>query len=777
MKLAGVIRWISLSVLIVISSLSFAQNSSSYSSANPIPGPYVGRSDVVAVLDRLVDGDCTKSGSLAFACLLQARSAASDLQSPTKELANPFNLNVASRIRSTVESDLAQVGAQQSADSRLNKDFLVHKNSRVELVGIVNRMDRLFFTETENLPADKVNCGEVSAVYRFSYSDEKSLYSRLPVTLNIVFSARPSASTGAALRCSDIAQRWLDELELPNDRPVNDVVQSLTDPKKGIVSLLSGKDIKRIELNFQAYRVPALADKTGMGSTAEYVIRVFRWGVNTRVFMVSHLLNQIDRARLTGKPTGDQNSCNKGVSKPLLKKELETYLLSSRALKEIDSGTLNIPLKYLACRAVSVSPGGPMRSGNQPFWNTNVETQQILSDVEIQKALNTAVSSNSTFAFVKSPDDVRTRLNEMSCSGCHQTRAIAGFHFPGEDRNGKGSSFTNSVFLPGSAHFFGDQYRRLDLLKKIASGAKIVNTDLAASYSSRPHEKYSDATNSQLIGGWGGVCLRSEKNPGSLRQWGCRSPLKCVLLTESSNAPGIGTCVPESGNREIGDALQIGKISSKPFGVDFYKREEPKNSDALIPESALPKNPPNDNSYYGSHQEGYVGKSLTKEVCLSDADPIKCFRDKRDAQTGGFPNGMLRLSECKGLPNEATCALLAASGFNSCIAKIASGGKTLDQCFVESTAYAGVRACTAISPCRDDYICLKPMGYNLANGVELFQKRREITKSIFSDLDFGQKRPDDEWLKRNNGKGDQRGVCIPPYFVFQFRSDKHPPPQ
>ena len=33
------------------------------------------------------------------------------------------------------------------------------------------------------------------------------------------------------------------------------------------------------------------------------------------------------------------------------------------------------------------------------------------------------------------------------------------------------------------------------------------------------------------------------------------------------------------------------------------------------------------------------------------------------------------------------------------------------------------------------------------------------------------------WLGRNDGKGDPRGLCIPPYFVFQFRSDGHPLPQ
>ena len=43
---------------------------------------------------------------------------------------------------------------------------------------------------------------------------------------------------------------------------------------------------------------------------------------------------------------------------------------------------------------------------------------------------------------------------------------------------------------------------------------------------------------------------------------------------------------------------------------------------------------------------------------------------------------------------------------------------------------AGLRACDAATPCRDDYLCVR--------------------------LDAG------------------RGACIPPYFVFQMRVDGHP---
>jgi hypothetical protein len=46
---------------------------------------------------------------------------------------------------------------------------------------------------------------------------------------------------------------------------------------------------------------------------------------------------------------------------------------------------------------------------------------------------------------------------------------------------------------------------------------------------------------------------------------------------------------------------------------------------------------------------------------------------------------------------------------------VKSGTKSLNECFSERTSYAGMRACDVANPCRDDYICLRPMGYTAAN--------------------------------------------------------------
>jgi hypothetical protein len=602
------------------------------------------------------------------------------------------------------------------------------------------------------------------------------VFSRLPVTMNVVFPAVPRAWPGNPSNCTEVARRWQREMERPADRTAAQVVADLTDPDDGVLAMLDGHDIERVELNMQAYRIAASADETDLGSTAEYVIRVFRWSPDQRRFAVSFLTDQIDRARILGNSRGDANSCDPGVDRPISRTEFLAYLTRPAVLSDIDSGTLNIPTRFLACRATSRSPGGAYRSGNALFWNAADPAEQIVTDDQIRDAMRRAESPTRRFSFMRSPDDFRLRLGELSCTGCHQARAIAGFHFPGADR--PGTPVSNAVFLPGSPHFYGDQPRRSLILRRIARGEHLSHYDLASSYGSRPLNRFgAELANTELLGGWGGACLLPEAQNGSRREWSCRPGLQCATLFQSTNAPGMGTCVP-TGRPQIGDPMQWGQIVSTRYGFDIYRRTRPTpvgnwsdraNRDTRIPESAFPADPPAGNGYYAAHQEFYLGTKPIGNEPRAIQNQIR-----RDALTGGFPSGMLRLSECLGLPPEATCGLTASSGFNDCIGAVAKGPTTLADCFAERTSYAGMRACTSASPCRDDYICLRPIGYNLQNGHANFLARQ--SRVSYANDDFGRQEPDRAWLSRNGGRGDQRGICIPPYFVFQFRSDGHPRP-
>src|SRR5690606_21297391 len=94
----------------------------------------------------------------------------------------------------------------------------------------------------------------------------------------------------------------------------------------------------------------------------------------------------------------------------------------------------------------------------------------------------------------------------------------------------------------------------------------------------------------------------------------------------------------------------------------------------------------------------------------------------------GFPQGMCT-SSCAALGPLESCGLIVAlTPFNHCIAR----GEPFGDCVSGHGSPAGMAACDAAQPCRDDYICAR-------------------------------------------SPHDERGMCIPPYFLFQLRVDGHPP--
>jgi len=777
-RLAGGIVLIVASVSLTNAQQADNPHPSAYSTAIPqsLRGPFISDPAVVMALE------CPTSaceGRLNFARLMQARS-------PEENVAgqNPFNLAVAAKILATVKSDLTDVRTTAGAtEGQLNPDFLTDSGSRVELVGAINRMDRQFIKDpTVGLTHPQLACGEVSLIYRFSYSirDGKQA-SRLPVTLNMVFPALPSRavvrllapSKTRSVDCADIAQRWLDEGMKPAGRTPQQQAADLLDPANGPLAFIDGRDLIRLELNMQAYRKGASSDDTDFGTAAAYLIRVFKWEPHQKLFLPEFLRCQIDRTTVLCDPSDTKTAC---AEKQRRRKRLIRYLSRPDVMASIDKGTLEVPYDYgvLATRALSISPGGLQRSANQPYWKALTPSQEVISDAEIAAAMKKAHAAGVAFSFVKSADDFRTRLNETSCTGCHQTRAIAGFHFPGADR--PGTPAVNAVLLPGSPQFYGDQPRRKEIVTMMAKRLRrrLSEYELATSYSARPMKRFTDnLRDTQLIGGWGAACIISTALPATQRQWTCREELglACTQLFASANDPAVGTCVP-SGRPQVGDPLQRGNVVSTAFGIDKYTRSAPVSPDQRIPASVLPSPPPAGNAYYGAHQEFYEGDATSTDYAI-----------RRDALTGGFPAGMLRLSECIGLPPEATCGLIASSGFNGCIGRLATDPNyTIGTCFSNFTSYAGIRACDAGSPCRDDYICVMPIGYTPDTAEQLFKERaaRMATSPYFQQVngraydpnDFGQKSPDAAWIARN----DQRGLCIPPYFVFQFRSDGHPAP-
>lgn len=528
-----------------------------------------------------------------------------------------------------------------SASNRFSANLLNDRKSGFVLTGIVNRMDRAYRV------VDKIpllpTCGEVRFIYRFTYDvtvDGREVASRLPFTMAIVLNTR---DPDEPLNCAQIGQRWLDISQRSNDA---DLIAYL-DSKAGPLSYLRPVQVDRIEINAQLFRVPA-SGKAKFGGNAEYLLRIFRRSAPGKPFEVAQLENQIDRDRLLS-------------DRPLLD-AFKKWLFTEDRMKALDQGTLDIPSQYLATQAVSVSPGGSSRSENQPFYG-------LLKDAEIDAALAQFASSLKS---IKSRDGFARRLNDFTCSGCHQIRAIAGFHFPGADPDSEPAS--NAVHIPASAHFLADVPRRRDIISQFAT--KTV-PDFSRGFSARPDKKFQAALSStQLFDGWGSVCY----NGGdiSFKDWTCRTGLTCKVLDESSRNNGMGICV-SVGRARIGDPVEFGEVSYAAFGDDAYQRTQPPGP--TEPDNYSVPSPPSDRTDYVVAHQGF-----------RDAD-----------STGGFPGGNLRIRGCSNLPGEAVCGRVAATGFNRCIAQ----GRPFPEC-LRFTELAGLRACDRSNPCREDYICTAP---------------------------------------------------------------------
>ena len=103
---------------------------------------------------------------------------------------------------------------------------------------------------------------------------------------------------------------------------------------------------------------------------------------------------------------------------------------------------------------------------------------------------------------IRSVAGFERRLNDITCSGCHQTRGIGGFHFPGVDW--MAAKPANSTVVPASPHFFGDQIRRRDILTALRDGKR---PDYSRGFSSRPQLRGSaELAGTEYEDGWGAHC-------------------------------------------------------------------------------------------------------------------------------------------------------------------------------------------------------------------------------------------------------------------------------
>lgn len=407
------------------------------------------------------------------------------------------------------------IGVGDGFDIQLfDRANLKSANTRFVLAGIVNRMDRAYVSEE--------SCGEIRLIYRLARfetrPDGSNIATRLPMTFNLVMKARDAHQTdgnGKSVTCAEVARRWLDNGDWQG------LIGNRTVPDDAMID--------RIETNIQI----SIAPKSALHDfRSDYLLKVFKYDPVTKTFEESTLENQIDRDRI--------------LADDALRRDFKAWLLAPAHLREFDRGTVLIPEQYLAKAAVAPTPAGLDASTMQPEFGLmqgeekgEGESEPVFTDDDVVGALKQAAARGITMENIRSVAGFQRRLNDVTCSGCHQTRGIGGFHFPGVDWLTAGAS--NSTIVLASPHFVGDQLRRRDILTAFATGK---HPDFSRGFASRPQTRGSrELAGTEYQDGWGAHCSLQNEGSGapdkSFTSWTCAKGLTCQPAAASRR---IGMC-------------------------------------------------------------------------------------------------------------------------------------------------------------------------------------------------------------------------------------------
>ncbi|MCC8941341.1 hypothetical protein H8A99_34140 [Bradyrhizobium sp. Arg68] len=386
---------------------------------------------------------------------------------------------------------------------------------RFVLSGIVNRMDRAYVA-----PDD---CGEIRLIYRLTRTDvppigENAVSQRLPMTLNLVLKAK-GAGNDASLTCREIARRWLAAGSAPQ------TAEKLLG-SDGPLALTGERNIDRIETNLQIAHAPKSAVRD---FRTDYLLKVFDYDSASKRFAEAPMENQIDRDRI--------------LADDGLRRDFKAWLLDPKHFAELDRGTLLIPEKFLATGAVAPTPIGFDVGELQPEFGLvqgeSTAGEAVFSEGDVVGALQKAAADGTKLQNIQSLAGFERRLNDVTCAGCHQTRGIGGFHFPGVDWLAAKPS--NSTVVPASPHFFGDQVRRRDILSSFRDGKA---PDFSRGFSNRPQPRGStELAGTEYRDGWGAHCYLPAAKPAetdrSFRNWSCAEGLTCQVAGKTSR---MGMC-------------------------------------------------------------------------------------------------------------------------------------------------------------------------------------------------------------------------------------------
>jgi len=245
------------------------------------------------------------------------------------------------------------------------------------------------------------------------------------MTVSVSFPQPKRASS-----CAAAAQAWLD---LPATGEAR--VQAL----RALYATLP--DYSKVEINLQTFHGTAKAvvseDGSGYDDHAEYLLRTFD--------RIGHALKP---RLLVGTPRFDLDEGEKHALAAWIRAHFDA----------IDGGNWVLPDRFLATRALSVTPRAFARTPNRVFKHLFGDGAAF-ADMPYERA-----------QLAKSPAGLLRRLDQGTCEGCHATRSVAGFHMLGETRAPEARF--DAVAMPRSAHLDIELEWRAAMTAAVARGER-----------------------------------------------------------------------------------------------------------------------------------------------------------------------------------------------------------------------------------------------------------------------------------------------------------------
>ena len=527
----------------------------------------------------------------------QADGAHADKLSASAEYTDIAN-GIAANLDALQKKDHALKVGMAYEHRLFDRKWLRSERSHFELVAVTNRIDRA---------AASGGCGETRFIYRLAYADPREgASSRMPMTVAVVH--KQTARAGET-DCKPAMARWLSLSG--NGAALASAAAAPTGPLSGLAPYVT------VETNLQAVRWPSSVRKD-LGGEGEYMLNVWQ----------RKAAGGMEAAALDNTPDVDGIAAD-----PAKRAKLVAWVKENVDL--IDHGTAHLPAELSARTAYSYGPRGFARLANRPF-------SQLLQENDL------AGMTFGGMTHVKSAFGLARKLDEESCQGCHQMRAMAGFHVLGNEDDKGTNDKMNRLAIGTSPHFNEELAWRMRLVRSVAQGANAADLPEA-----RPFAEH--ATNDGLAGASCGLGA----DP-TFAGWTCGAGLKCADMIGQGN---VGVCITD-GAPKPGEACEKDKITTvaDPLG-DKVQNLDP--GDALC-------------------AKGTPGGSCS-------------------GASGGFPGGAcFALCSHMGQVNgRVICGAAPPAGFNECMA---NGHKSFDDC-MSPPKLALRQACNVNVPCRDDYVC------------------------------------------------------------------------